>query len=254
MTVLTICGILVGVAVGVGLLVRVIQHVYPHAARREHNDVAGFVYAVLGVLFALMLGFVVVNEWEGLVGTKNNTFTEANEVAALFWTARALPASTGRALEATTRDYATVVIDTEWPLMAADESSPAATNLVYRMRDEINALPTTTLREQALYEQALDHVTNLAAARRDRIDESGEQVPPILWVVLIVGAVLTVGYSFLFGLAKFWSHVLIAAPLGVMVVLSLVVIAQLSHPFGDGMVTVGPDAFRIFLERLPAAR
>jgi hypothetical protein len=65
--------------------------------------------------------------------------------------------------------------------------------------------------------------------------------------------VLTVGYSFLFGLANFWSHLLIAAPLGVMVVLALIVIDQLNHPFG-GMVAVEPDAFRIFLNRLPAQR
>jgi hypothetical protein len=251
--VLELGGILVGVAVGVAALLYAVQVLVPHGIRREHNDVAGFVYAVLGVLYAVMLGFVVVNEWESLEAVRSNTFTEANELGSLYWNSRALPPAQGRALEKTTKDYANVVIDHEWSLMDKGESSPQATQLVYTMRDEVNALPTNTPRAEAIFEQSLEHVNNLAAARRQRIDESSESVPNILWVVLILGSVLTVGYSFLFGLANFWSHLLIAAPLGVMVVLVLIVIDQLNHPFG-GMVAVEPDAFHIFLDRLPVQR
>jgi hypothetical protein len=245
--------IVVGVALGVAMLLYVVQKIIPHSIRSEHNDVAGFVYAVLGVLFAVILGFVVVDEWESLEATKINTFTEVNELGSLYWNARAMPASVGRALEKTTKDYANVVITIEWPMMGKGQSSPQATSLVYAMRDEINALPTSTPKEETLFEQSLDHVNNLAAARRERIDESGEEIPTILWIVLIIGAVLTVGYSFLFGLANFWSHLLIAAPLGVVVVLALIVIDQLNHPF-SGMVAVEPDAFHIFLNRLPPQR
>lgn len=251
--VLEISGIVVGVSIGVAVLLYLVQALVPHRTRQEHNDVAGFVYAVLGVLFSVVLGFIVINEWESLEQTRANTFDEANELGALYWNARALPPAAGRELEKTTKDYANVVIDTEWPLLADGESSPQATRLVYTMRDEINTLPTTTAREQTIYEQSLTHVNNLAAARRIRLNESGDGVPDILWVVLILGSVLTVGYSFLFGLANFWSHLLISAPLGVIVVLVLIVIDQLNHPF-SGIVTVDPEAFHVFLNRLPAQR
>jgi hypothetical protein len=251
--VLEISGIVVGVVLGVGVLLYAVQVLVPHGIRREHNDVAGFVYAVLGVLYAVMLGFVVVNEWGTLEAVKSNIFTETNELGSLYWNARALPPDQGRALEKTTKDYAHVVIDDEWAMMNNGRSSPQATQLVYTMRDEVNALPNTTPREQTIFEQSLEHVNNLAAARRARINESTESVPGILWVVLILGSVLTVGYSFLFGLAKFWSHLLIAAPLGVMAVFVLIVIDQLNHPFG-GMVAVDPEAFHVFLNRLPAQR
>jgi hypothetical protein len=253
MMVLEIAGVTAAVAVGVALLLYVVQILVPHRVRQEHNDVAGFVYAVLGVLFSVMLAFVVVNEWETLSDVKSNTFTEANELGALYWDSRALPPDQGRALEKTTKDYARAVIDTEWPMLDKGESDPAATQLVYDMRAEINAMPTTTPRQQAIYEQSMTHVDNLASARRERINESSESVPGILWVILILGSVLTVGYSFLFGLANFWAHLLIAAPLGVLVVLVLLVIDQLNHPF-SGMVAVQPESFRIFLDRLPLQR
>jgi hypothetical protein len=250
---LEITGIILAVLAGVAALLYAVQVLVPHGIRREHNDVAGFVYAVLGVLYAVMLGFVVVNEWESLEAVKSNIFTETNELGSLYWNARALPPDQGRELEKTTKDYAKVVIDDEWDMMNEGLSSARATQLVYTMRDEINALPTATPKQQSIYQQSLEHVNNLAAARRARINESAESVPGILWVVLILGSVLTVGYSFLFGLANFWAHLLIAAPLGLMVVLVLIVINQLNHPFG-GLVAVEPDAFHVFLNRLPAQR
>jgi Protein of unknown function (DUF4239) len=250
---LEISGIIVAVLVGVAALLYAVQVLVPHGIRREHNDVAGFVYAVLGVLYAVMLGFVVVNEWESLEAVKSNIFTETNELGSLYWNSRALPPDQGRALEKTTKDYANVVINEEWEMMNDGKSSAEATQLVYTMRDEINALPTATPKQQEIDQQSLEHVNNLAAARRARINESAESVPPILWVVLILGSVLTVGYSFLFGLANFWAHLVISAPLGVMVVLVLIVIDQLNHPFG-GLVAVEPDAFHVFLNRLPAQR
>lgn len=41
-----------------------VQRLVPIAVRRQHNDVAGFIYAVLGVVYAVLLGLMVVAVWE----------------------------------------------------------------------------------------------------------------------------------------------------------------------------------------------
>jgi len=41
-----------------------VQRLVPTAVRRQHNDVAGFIYAVLGVVYAVLLGLTVVAVWE----------------------------------------------------------------------------------------------------------------------------------------------------------------------------------------------
>ena len=41
-----------------------VQRVVPIEVRRQHNDVAGFIYAVLGVVYAVLLGLMVVAVWE----------------------------------------------------------------------------------------------------------------------------------------------------------------------------------------------
>ena len=37
-----------------------VQRLVPSRLRREHNDVAGFIYAVLGVIYAVLIALVVI--------------------------------------------------------------------------------------------------------------------------------------------------------------------------------------------------
>lgn len=236
-----------------GVAIMLVQKYSPHQIRVEHNEVAGSVFQVLGGLYGVLLAFVIVNEWQAAQAASTNTFGEANELGAIYWNARAMPADIGRDLEGTTKHYARIVIDKEWSLLAHGNYSPDATTLVYTMRDQINRLPTSNAREQVLFEQSLTHVNNLESARRQRLSETGNQVPPILWVALIFGAVVAVAFTFLFGLSKSWAHLLIAGPTAVLVVLALLLIAALDQPFG-GLVATKPDAFTIFLRGLPPQR
>jgi hypothetical protein len=41
-----------------------VQRAVPSSLRREHNDVAGFIYEVVGVIYAVLLALVVIVVWE----------------------------------------------------------------------------------------------------------------------------------------------------------------------------------------------
>lgn len=41
-----------------------VQRLVPATMRKEHNDVAGFIYAVLGVAYAVLLGLMIIAVWE----------------------------------------------------------------------------------------------------------------------------------------------------------------------------------------------
>jgi TRAP-type C4-dicarboxylate transport system permease small subunit len=40
------------------------QRLVPADSRKPHNDVAGFIYAALGVIYAVLLALVVIAVWE----------------------------------------------------------------------------------------------------------------------------------------------------------------------------------------------
>ena len=58
--VLTVCAVALVAVAGLGA----VQRLVPAARRQEHNDVAGFIYAVVGVIYAVLLALMVIAVWE----------------------------------------------------------------------------------------------------------------------------------------------------------------------------------------------
>jgi uncharacterized membrane protein len=225
----------------------------PTELRKQHNDVAGFIYAVLGIAYAVLLGLVVVATWEQFQTARNTVQREADELAELFWLGHRLPETEGHRLQELTRSYARVVVDEEWPLMARGESSPRAWALIDEIRLTVQNMNPDTEAEQVLYEQSLERVHDLADARRDRLVEAREGIPNILWVALVVGAIVTVGFTYLFGMNSTTTHTLMIALLALVIGLVLFTIGSLEYPF-SGDVRLGPEAFELVLKRFASSK
>src|SRR5215210_3418398 len=181
----------VAVVVAVGGLV-LVQRLVPAERRMQHNDVAGFIYAVLGVSYAVLLGLVLIAVWEKWNAADTLTADEANELAGLFWYAHALPQPEGRHIQELVRSYERVVVKEEWPLMAQGKSSPKAWDTLDELRGAILGLqPPKGAQQmgydQMRYEEMLEQLHDLGNARRERLLAAGQGLPPILWVVLILG-------------------------------------------------------------------
>jgi hypothetical protein len=230
-----------------------VQRFVPIELRKQHNDVAGFIYAVVGIAYAVLLGLVVVAAWEQYQIANDTTEREANELAELFWLGQRLPPTEGHRLQELTRSYARVVVDEEWPLMARGESSPRAWALIDEIRLTVQNLNPDTEAGQVLYEQGLERVHDLADARRDRLVEAQQGIPGILWVVLVTGAIITVGFTYLFGLDDTTTHTLMVALLALIIGLVLFTIGSLEYPF-RGDVHLGPDAFELVLKRFASSK
>jgi hypothetical protein len=94
-----------------------VQRAVPPARRQEHNDVAGFMYAVLGVAYAVLLGLMVVAVWQDYETAEASVAKETNAVSTVFWLAHGLPQPEARRTQELARSYARVVAEEEWPLM-----------------------------------------------------------------------------------------------------------------------------------------
>lgn len=230
-----------------------VQRVVPIEVRKQHNDVAGFIYAVVGIAYAVLMGLVVVASWEQFQTARNTAEREASELAELFWLGHRLPPAEGHQLQELTRSYARVVVDEEWPLMARGESSPRAWALMDEIRLTVQNMSPDTEAGQVLYEQGLERVHDLADARRDRLVEAREGIPGILWVVLVTGAFITVGFTYLFGLDDTTTHTLMVALLALVIGLVLFTIGSLEYPF-RGDVRLDPDAFELVLKRFASSK
>ncbi len=172
-----------------------VQRLVPVTIRREHNDVAGFIYAVLGVIYAVLLALVVIAVWEEFGRARVTVEGEANALAEIFWLAHRLPEPEGRHLQELTHSYAEEVVEEEWPLMAqgrtllmedTGEVTPGW-SLIDDIRATLQEVEPNTVAGQELYAEGLDQIQRLADARRTRLVAAEESIPSVLWVVLVVG-------------------------------------------------------------------
>jgi protein-S-isoprenylcysteine O-methyltransferase Ste14 len=238
-----------------------VQRLVPATIRKEHNEVAGFIYAALGVIYAVLLALVVIAVWEEFGRARVTVESEANALAEIFWLAHALPEPERHHLQELARSYAQEVADEEWPLMEQGRTplmehtraTPRGWALIDDIRATVQGYEPRTEAGQELYAEGLDQVQRLADARRTRLVQAEESIPAVLWVVLVVGGVMAVGFTYLFGLEDTWAHMLMVASLAGVIALVLFTIGVLDHPF-SGSARIGTGAFELVLNRFETSK
>ena len=149
---------LVMVAVSVLIAVAgltVVQRLVPSRLRKEHNDVAGFIYAVLGVVYAVLIALVVIAVWEDFAAARDTVDREASELDDVFRVAHQVPQPEGRQLQELARSYARVVVDEEWALMEQGRTSPRAWDLLDEMSLSMSNVEVRTKEDQVVYAEGL---------------------------------------------------------------------------------------------------
>src|SRR5215218_7647968 len=234
-----------------------VQRLVPVEKRQEHNDVAGFIYAVVGVVYAVLLALLVIAVWQQYERARQTVESEANGVAEVAWLAHRLPEPERHVLQEDARSYAQEVVDTEWPRMEQGlegvQSFPEGWDLIDDIRATLQEFEPSTAAEQDLYAEGLDQIERLNDARRMRFVAAEEGIPGVLWAVLVFGAVVAVGFTYLFGLANTWAHRLMVMSLTAVIVLVLFTIGVMEHPFSGG-ARLEPQAFEQILERFETSK
>jgi hypothetical protein len=215
--------------VAAGLLL--IRSRVPHPRLQPHHDVAGYIYAGLAVLYAVLLAFVVIAVWEEFDDTQERVFKEVDAMSDLFREAQVFAAPGHAAILGALRGYATAVVEEEWPAMARGLESPRARQSYATLWQNIRSIEPRTPAEVNWHAIMLQSLTALNDYRRDRLADSRTVLSPVLWVVLLTGAAINVCYTYLFGVKSLAVHLMITAALTAMTTLLLLVILILDHPF-----------------------
>ncbi len=233
-----------------------VQRLVPADSRQPHNDVAGFIYAALGVIYAVLLALVVIAVWEEYRAASETVEQEANAVAEIFWLAHQLPEPEGRELQELCRSYVEEVVNVGWPLMQqgrtpslkSSQETSRGWGLIDDIRASVQEIEPHTKADEQLYAEGLDQVQRLADARRMRLVAAEEGIPAVLWAVLIFGGIAAVSFTYLFGLENTWAHRLMVLTLAAVIGLVLFTIGAIEYPFSGG-ARIGTEAFDLVLER-----
>lgn len=242
---LAVAIIAIASAIAVFALIAVRKFV-PHHRLKLHNDVAGSVFATVGVLYAVLLAFVVVIVWQNFDKSNVNVQTEANCVADLYRYAESFSTDFKEPVRGLLKDYTKSLVDEEWEAMKKGELSQHTASIMKDMWRLYSSYEPERETDRVFFEESIRKLTQLGELRRTRLMESRTGVHPVLWLVLIIGGVLTILFVSFFGSENLNAQILMAALLAALIALILVTIFVLDYPF-SGDVHISSEPFNILL-------
>ncbi len=214
---------------------------------RTNNEVAGFKFATVGVLYAVLLAFAVIIVWEKFSDAENDVAQEAGAAATIYRLATGVDGAPGVAIRAGLTGYLHSVIDADWPAMQHGEASAAATRALDGVYAAVLTYNPGDRRGAALMSEILHQLDLVTQSRRARLVMASGIVPGIVWLVLFGGAAVTIAFTFFFGTENLRAQSLMTAMLSVLILSGLLIIIAIDHPFA-GTVKVQPEALAAVLE------
>ncbi|MBV9888975.1 MAG: DUF4239 domain-containing protein [Acidobacteria bacterium] len=231
------------------LLFVVIDKVWPWDKRHQHNDVTGWQLGILGTTYAVILGFMLYAVWTEFDNATQNVEMEANSLTNVYRLADGLPEATRIEVQNLTRTYAQKVIENDWPEMEQGRTPVESVGLASKIQHALISVTDGSRSVGVAQDHAMTELSAMTTCRRTRLLENQLSLPAVLWCVLIVGGVLTIVSSCMFGSQNRFLHGLQMVFFSLMIALALLAIADINKPF-RGSVHVGNDAFVRALENM----
>ncbi len=203
---------------------------------------------------------MVLQAYDSYNDAKKGAEQEAQAVLELTRTAAAFGPEEHARLEGRLVCYGRAVIVQGWPAMREGESSPVVTDWGRRFREATFDIRIQSLVDEAEFRQLLEEQDMRIEGRRMRLAEAVRVTPPPLWFVLILGALLTVGWIVL-GADRRGSFVVQAcavASVAAMATATLLLVWFLDHPFANETGSIQPiemeETLRVIAEETHAER
>jgi len=210
--------------------------------RKAHNDLAGFVFAVVGVIYAVLLAFIAIATWESFAKASDIVENESDFAGAIYLDTQALPQSKGQPIRDAVSHYVSVVIEDEWPRQRAGRTPDQGWKPLRELNRAIAMVQPQNPGEAVIQAELLKTWNELYLTRSSRLSAVQGHIPDVVWWIIICGAVITTGFTFFFGFESFRMHLAMTATVAVSVALVAVLIIAVDWPF-RGEVSVSPDPF-----------
>ena len=215
---------------------------------REHDEAFKF----LGVAYAVLLAFVVVSAYTSYNDAKSGAEAEAEAVLQLSRTAEAFSPEQLERLEGLLVCYGRAVIHDAWPAMQEEGDSTLVNDWGTRFRQQALLTQADTFVQRASFRQLLAEQDHRIEGRRTRLAEAVRTVPTPMWLVLLLGGFLTIGWVIL-SLSRrgtFLVQAAVVASVAVMVASVLFLVWFLDHPFANESGSITPVEMEHVLETI----
>ena len=231
------------------IALRIVRKKFSNEVLKENHEVGGFIFNAFGLIYAVLIAFVVFVTWTEFDESRKNVDMEASELADLYNGSQAMPGDIKNEIRSAIEEYILNVQHDEWPRLENGMISDNARTSYHKLINIFTRLDAGKITNEPVYRETLKHLNGLGEKRRDRIFDSRNDIPGLVWGVLLFGGVMTVFYTFFFSTKKLLPQFLMTAGLAGLNTMILYMICILDQPF-RGYTKITPEAFNYVLEMI----
>ena len=228
---------------------RLVRKWYNEDTLRQNHEVGGFIFNAFGLIYAVLIAFVVFATWTEYDDSKKNVDSEAIELSDVFHNSKALPDEYRKQVIQIMKQYSENVMNDEWKLLESGMPSVKASEDFTKLWTYLTTLDRQQIKNEIAYQETLKHMSDAGERRRTRIFDSNNNSPVIIWVVLLFGAAVTVIYTYFFYAKNIRHQFIMTSALTILNTLILYMILLLDNPF-RGYMKVDSRPFEYILHLL----
>jgi hypothetical protein len=220
-----------------------------HHVTVSYNDIVGYYFGAITVLYGITLGLLMVGVWSTFTGTQEKVDREASTLAAFYLDVSHYPEPNRGRLQGDLRRYTREVIDVAWPQQQKGVIPKGNIAIVANLANELAAFEPASEEQKILHLETYDKFNQLVERRRSRLLGVTAGLSGPLWLLVLIGAAINIAVTWCFHLHNqrmhFWMTALTSALLGLMIFL----LAEMDHPY-LGEISVSSEPFELVYDNL----
>jgi len=215
------------------------------------NDAVSGTVQAIGVFYGITVGLIAVGVWNTYSNASDLVSKEAAAVSSLFRDVSGYPSPLREELRAKVREYTVFVIEEAWPAQKIGHGQriDRGTHLLDEFQEKLYSFQPANASQVAIHNEALRTYNTLLEYRRLRIDAVGSGLSEVMWVVIWVGAAISIGIAYFFNIPDLKLHAILVFLMGGFLAMVLFMIVINDKPF-YGAVSVSADPYKLILERV----
>jgi hypothetical protein len=215
------------------------------------NDAVSGTVQAIGVFYGITVGLIAVGVWSTHSEAADLVSREASSIGSLYRDVSGYPEPVRTELRAKVREYTVFVIDKAWPAQQSGHGQllSEGASIMDEFQDKLYAFQPVNPGQVALHTETLSAYNKLIEYRRLRIDAVEGGLSSTMWVVIWVGAIISIGIAYFFNIPDARLHAILVSLMAALLTMVLFMIIVNDRPF-FGSVSVSSAPYKLILERL----
>ena len=221
--------------------------VHPLMRRMVHgkgpvNDVVIFVAANFGLVYAVLLGLLIVATFQITKDLQDHIAMEASSLSMIYRGAESYPEPLRSELRSQLRDYTHYVLEKDWPAHRNARVLVGGDHRLQAIRKTLFSYEQTAKPQEMLHGEMLRYFNTMNVSREQRLSAVSSSIPDVLWYVVIIGSLVTIVFIWMVHMDLI-PQIVLGGTTAFFLGLTTFLIYAMDHPLQGG-VGVGPEPFQ----------